>query len=89
MIKLLKKRGFSIKNQEWDEVKNIENEIIKLKNEKFDWLTRPRSAFITFESEEGFNRALLFKKKLKDAKRGDPGWEIKHFLKTCDVSASF
>jgi len=36
MIKLLKKRGFSIKNQEWDQVKNIENEIIKLKNEKFD-----------------------------------------------------
>ena len=36
----------------------LEHQINELKNEKFDELITPCSVFMTFENEEGVNRAL-------------------------------
>lgn len=36
----------------------VEKQISQLKDEKFEELTRPVSAFITFEEEDGYNIAL-------------------------------
>ena len=57
LIKMLKERGECIKGEEWKKVEKINEEIDHLKSEHLHKLTRPLSAFVTFESEEGFLRA--------------------------------
>ena len=48
LIKLLRKRGTAIINQQFNKQKKIEKEIMKLKKEDYDALTVPVCAFITF-----------------------------------------
>ena len=60
IINLLKKRGSAIKAEKWDEQRKIEAEINELKNREFDVLITPCSVFMTFENEEGVNRALNY-----------------------------
>ena len=60
IINLLKKRGAAIKYEQWDKQAEIEDEINKLKSEKFKELITPCSVFMTFETEEGVNRALNY-----------------------------
>ena len=44
--------------QRYDQMREVEKQISKLKDEKFLDLTRPVSAFITFEEEDAYNVAL-------------------------------
>ena len=60
IINLLKERGAAIKNEKWDLQRELEGEINQLKNEKFKDLITPCSVFMTFETEEGVNRALNY-----------------------------
>ena len=48
MINLLKTRGGHIMFNRYDESRKVEEEIIKLKDEKWKKLIRPVDAFITF-----------------------------------------
>lgn len=41
-------------------MREVEQEISKLKNEKFKDLTRPVGAFITFEEEDAYNLAQKY-----------------------------
>jgi hypothetical protein len=56
----LKKRGEAIRADEFEKVDKIEAKINQLKERDLDKLTRPCSAFVTFENEEGFKRATKF-----------------------------
>ena len=64
IIKLLGERGNAIKGEKWAKQREIEGKINKLKNgdggKTLEKLTTPVSVFMTFESEEGVNRALKF-----------------------------
>lgn len=80
LIKMLRQRGTAIKEQEWEQVDKIESKINELKNSQFEKLTRPRSAFVTFETEDAYERACKFNKTLKGVKQGDAGYELKCFL---------
>ena len=53
MINLLKTRGGHIMFNRYDESRKVEEEIIKLKDEKWKKLIRPVDAFITFQQEDG------------------------------------
>lgn len=53
LIKLLKLRGYYIKYQNFDKMRETERKISILKDEKFRELTKPVEAFITFEEEDG------------------------------------
>ena len=46
--------------QRFDEMRKVEAQITKLKDEKFNDLTRPVGAFITFEEEDGYIVACEF-----------------------------
>jgi hypothetical protein len=59
----LKKRGYYIKTEKWEKAKKIEAEILKgiTTNEKLmNQLQLPCSVFVTFETEEGNNRAIAY-----------------------------
>jgi hypothetical protein len=58
LIKLLRTRGQHIVNQRFDKQKEVEQEISDLKNQSWETFTKPVCAFITFEEEDGYNRAL-------------------------------
>ena len=62
LIHLLNQRGNYIKAADFVGVKAVEDQISKLKNENYDTFVRPVCAFITFEYDDAFNRALKFKK---------------------------
>lgn len=66
MIDLLKQRGTAIKAEKWDQQRKIEEEINQLKSDKFEELITPVSIFMTFECEEGVNRALSMDEQIKD-----------------------
>lgn len=53
LIKLLRERGGHIMYQRYDKMRETENKISILKNEKFNELVKPVDAFITFEEEDG------------------------------------
>ena len=63
IINWLKKRGTAIKNENWDQLDDI-NDTIRLNLKKdsvlLDQLQRPCAVFITMMSEEGYNRACLY-----------------------------
>ena len=42
----------------WKKVKKITKKINKIKNSDLDMLTRPVSAFVTFQTEKGYQQAL-------------------------------
>mmetsp|Transcript_41366 Transcript_41366/g.54391 ORF Transcript_41366/g.54391 Transcript_41366/m.54391 type:complete len:230 (-) Transcript_41366:1562-2251(-) len=58
IINLLKKRGSVIKEERWDDMVKIDEAINRLKNSCLEELTMPCSVFMTFDNEEGINRAL-------------------------------
>ena len=58
---MLRKRGVCIKNNDWEGLKKMDVKIQDEKNKSFQDLMTPVSVFITFESEEGYNRALAIK----------------------------
>jgi len=66
IINMLRERGAAIKAEKWDEQRKIEQKINDLKNEKFDELITPCSVFMTFEDEEGVNRALNYNESIKE-----------------------
>jgi hypothetical protein len=53
LIELLKKRGNHIMYQRFEKMREVEKEITKIKDEKYEKLTKPVDAFITFEEEDG------------------------------------
>lgn len=60
LINLLKERGQHITYQRYKKMREVEKEISQLKDSKFNDLTRPISAFITFEEEDAYLLALEF-----------------------------
>lgn len=60
IINLLKERGTAIRCEKWDQQRALEDEINRVKSEKFEELITPCSVFMTFETEEGVNRALNY-----------------------------
>lgn len=69
VIGLLRKRGGFIGTEKWDKLKEVNqeiNEIIK-KKEILDKLQTPCSVFATFETEEGYQRAKLYNKLIKES----------------------
>ena len=63
LIRWLKKRGQCIKDEDWCGLGKCNEFITKqLKNDKdlLEKLQRPCTAFVTFETEEGFHRALNY-----------------------------
>lgn len=64
LIHLLRERGTYIKEQEWKMVKRIEAKIDHLKETNFESFVWPVSAFITFKTEDGYNRAQQYEGKL-------------------------
>ena len=61
-IELLRERGETIKKNKWKRQKQIEDKINKIKSKE---LMMPCSIFMTFETEEGNNRALIFDDAIK------------------------
>jgi hypothetical protein len=59
---MLKKRGTLIKTEKWEKVDALNDKIDdSLKNEKLlNELQHPCSVFLTMESEEGHNRAVMY-----------------------------
>ena len=66
MIDLLRQRGGLIKAEKWDKLKEIEAKINVEKDKTIEDLCRPCSVFMTFESEEGYNRALNYHQTIED-----------------------
>ena len=62
IINLLTERGNIIKNEKWDDMEAIDAKINEIKNENLEDLTTPCAVFMTFENEEGANRAINFNK---------------------------
>ena len=63
IISWLKQRGNAIKNENWEELHKINNKIrLALKNDRnlLDKLQTPCSVFVTFQTEEGYQRALNY-----------------------------
>jgi hypothetical protein len=69
IINWLRERGDAIKNEHWDKLDKINDHIrrnLKKDSQLLDKLQRPCSLFITFESEEAYNRALLYNQCIED-----------------------
>ena len=60
VIQLLRERGCAIMNEEWEEQRKLESKLNELKTEKFEKLSNPCHIFVTFECEEGNQRALSY-----------------------------
>lgn len=91
VINLLKERGEIIKNENWDEMEKIDAKINDLKNACLEDLMTPCAVFMTFENEEGVNRAVNFNQTIEtDADYEDLGkWfdgEYKHKIEIVKAS---
>ena len=60
LINLLRERGAAITADDFNRMREIDAQINTLKNEKLAIFVRPCSVFMTFESEEGYQRANKF-----------------------------
>ena len=60
LIHLLIERGEIIKNEQWDKMEKIDAKINQLTKDNLEDLTTPCSVFMTFENEEGVNRAMSY-----------------------------
>ena len=79
IIQLLRKRGSLIQEEKWEKVDAVSDEINELKKDpkEFEELTTPCSVFMSFESEEGYERA----KGLDTAIKNDSSLEkLKYWL---------
>ena len=68
LINLLKERGGHIVRQKYDKMREVEAKISQLKDEKFEALTKPVDAFITFEEEDGSIIGQYFEDKKEKVK---------------------
>lgn len=66
LINLLKARGAAIKYEKYDMMREINKKIDDLKTKNLEKYTRPVSAFLTFENEEGLNRCLNYSETVED-----------------------
>jgi hypothetical protein len=57
---MLIERGNAIKGNKMDKKKEIEDNIIKHLKDNEDQICMPKEAYITFETEEAFHRAIRF-----------------------------
>lgn len=79
LINLLRVRGAHIKFERYDKMREVNNKIDELKSnpETLKALNRPVTAFLTFENEEGINRAKAY----NDTVNNEPQFEhMKTFL---------
>lgn len=60
IIHLLRERGDIIKSEQWDQMAVIDRKINEFKEDNFMKMITPCSIFMTFENEEGVNRALNY-----------------------------
>ena len=58
VIHLLRERGQCIKAEDWTGMEKVDEEINKMKKVQLEDFTTPCSIFMSFELEEGINRAL-------------------------------
>lgn len=58
LMKVLRQRGSSIKNNDWDEYKRVNLVLDDVKRDLYRDCVTPVSAFVTFELEEGMERCL-------------------------------
>ena len=68
VINWLRMRGTHIKNENWAGLERVNEAInLQIQNDKvlLDRLQRPCSVFATFETEEGYNRALMYNEVVK------------------------
>jgi len=65
MIQLLCERGTAIANHNLEEKKEIEKKIHELEKEDFDEISTPALAFVTFETQEGYERAIKITSRLR------------------------
>lgn len=63
LINALKARGNHIMYQRFDKMREVEAQISTMKNEKYQQLTKPVDAFITFEEEDGLILSQEFEPK--------------------------
>lgn len=63
LIALLRKRGAAITKLDFNKMEELDNELTIMVKENYIKLTRPVCAFITFESDDGYNEALSYSKK--------------------------
>lgn len=61
LLKLLRKRGSCVAAGMFKDLPKVDEQINKLKETELNSLTAPVSAFITFETQDGFERACEFK----------------------------
>jgi hypothetical protein len=66
LINLLKERGADIKYEKFDLMRKLNKNIDDLKSQNLEKYTRPVSAFLTFENEEGLNRCLNYSETVED-----------------------
>lgn len=69
VINWLRERGTHIKNENWTKLEQVNmtiDESIKKDQVLLDKLQRPCSVFATFETEEGYNRALEYNKVVQE-----------------------
>lgn len=67
LIGLLAERGGYITNEKWDKMREVDEKINQMKNQKLDDWSRPCSVFITFQLEEGLQRALNMEDEIKNS----------------------
>ena len=65
IMDLLRQRGKAIMEEKWDKQAEIETKINELKEAEFDRFITPCSVFMTFENEEGVNRAINMDKTIE------------------------
>jgi hypothetical protein len=67
-INLLRERGLYIKTEKYDKMREVNLKIDNLKSKEgnIEKLNRPVTAFISFENEEGINRAKNYKQTCKE-----------------------
>lgn len=71
MINQLKKRGSVLTAGTMDKLAPIDDDIKNIAIYKYDTVTRPVTAFITFETQEGFERASTYWGRGADARAYD------------------
>lgn len=69
IIKMLIERGNFIKSEQWDKQANIEKKINDVKDSEFKSIVVPCSVFMTFETQEGQERARALKKAIEKDKK--------------------
>jgi len=60
MINLLKKRGAILTSGNLDKLADVDADIKNIAIYKYETVTRPVTAFITFETQEAFERAHTY-----------------------------